>query len=79
MRAHDVRHLRYCEGCQVLGDKHEFLDTGTLCVKCAYVAAGDLDEFIHSYPRQEWVKLPLNLVGVEGMQRLLALLARPCV
>ena len=75
MNSHDVRHLRHCQACQRLGFKRDFLDHGTLCVKCAWEAVSGLDEFMSLYPRQEWERLSLDLVGVAGMRRLLSLMA----
>lgn len=80
MGAHDVRNLRYCDTCHALGWKDEFLEDGprrekrpSICVACAYKAAGSLEAFTARYDRAEWGKLPLDLIGGDAMSRLLDL------
>jgi fructose-1,6-bisphosphatase/inositol monophosphatase family enzyme len=75
MRAHDVRSLRYCDTCKVLGWRDAFLSDAkkvpSQCIACAYKAAGTIDAFMAAHPRKEWDKLPLDLIGADAMRRLL--------
>ena len=74
-RAHDVRTLRYCTTCQGLDHKSRFISgKDDLCVACAFRITGSVEAFMAVYPPAEWAKLPLNLVGVDGMRRLIAAL-----
>jgi hypothetical protein len=75
MRAHDVRNLRQCETCGGLVFKAELLNNERVCVSCAYRATG-LVGFMEKYPQDEWRKLPLSLIGVDGMRALLDRMAR---
>ena len=76
MSAHDVRRLRVCDRCGALAFKETFIvgQDILLCARCAISKAGGLKKFMAAYPRTEWEKVPLNVVGVKGMQRLLAAL-----
>jgi hypothetical protein len=77
MKAHDVRSLRYCDTCSRLAYKQDFLETGSMCIPCAFALAQGLDHFMVAYDRVEWEKLPLNLVGPDGMRRLLRAMREP--
>lgn len=76
MNSHSVRHMRVCVGCQVLGFKQDFIVDGKddLCPQCAFGLEETVEAFMAHYPISEWQKLPLNVVGVEGMVKLMAAL-----
>jgi hypothetical protein len=71
MTSHDVRNLRYCKTCERLAHSGEFL-SDELCIDCAFEQAGGLVGFMKKYKRAAWEKLPLRLIGVDGMRTLLA-------
>lgn len=73
MKAHDVRHLRHCKICEQLGHKDDFIHSGDRCLACAFTEAGGLDQFLELYPWSDCEKLPIGLIGFEGMQRLIAI------
>lgn len=73
--SHDVRTLRYCERCARFGFRRDFLEQGALCIECAYTEIG-LNGFCQTYPQKEWEKLPLGLIGADGMRALLARIQR---
>lgn len=67
MKAHDVRGLRYCEQCRELVHKNV-----QRCIECCWDIAGGVEEFTRRFPREDWAKLPLGLIGAENMRLLLA-------
>lgn len=74
MRAHDVRNLRACPSCHWLGHKRNFVRDERLCIRCALAEAGTLEQFLASHPREDWEKLPLSLIGADGMRQVIAAL-----
>jgi hypothetical protein len=72
MKAHDVRRLRACHGCGDLIDKDGIIiGFADRCPSCALAYAGGLTRFTEMYPVSEWKKLPLGLIGADGMRWLL--------
>lgn len=78
MKAHDVRNLRYCRQCAVLGHKDDFLTKDDLCIACAWNAAGGLMHFMELHP-DDWKKLPLGLIGPDCMLVLIGMLENRAV
>lgn len=78
MNSHNVRQLTVCEVCDVLLNKKDVIRGygAAICEMCAIRRAGGLAAFTKMYPPSEWKKLTLGTVGVSGMRRLLALLAK---
>lgn len=72
MKAHDVRNLRACDLCGGLGHLKNFLRTEQTCIKCAFTNAGSIEAFMAYYPREEWEKLPLGLIGADAMRTMIA-------